>query len=40
MKTLTQKIGNISTARRKRVEARRRPLSLRKVTPQELREGP
>ncbi len=39
MKTLTQKIEEIGTARRERVEARAAELSAEEMTLQELRQG-
>ena len=39
MKTLTQKIGNIGTSRRKRVEARTAALIAEEMTLQELRQA-
>ena len=39
MKTLTQKIGDVGTARRKRVEARAAALIAEEMTLQELRQA-
>lgn len=39
MKTLTQKIGDVGTARRKRVEARAAALIAEEITLQELRQA-